>query len=197
MSTNSAYKKWHKPNISENARTKQGYYRVQNKEKYVGDPNLVIYRSSWEYSFCNWCDHSASILRWGSEPIKIPYYDRVSKLEECKKQGLNPNDPRNWVVKNYNTDFWIELKIDENTTKKMFIEIKPSNKLKKPIPPSETASLKEHRKFNYEAREYLINEAKFAALKAWAEKNGATFHVFTEETLQRLIGRFWATNNEK
>ena len=195
MAYNSSYKSWHKPNTSETARTKQGYYKVQNPHKYIGDPNLVVYRSSWEYSFCRWCDFSPSIIRWSSEPIKIPYYDRVSKLEECKRQGLDPNNPKNWVVKNYNTDFWIEIDKGDGETQKMFIEIKPSEKLKKPIPPPQDAPLKEQRKFNAAAKEYLINEAKFAALNAWAERNNSKFYVFTENTLQSLIGRFWAGNN--
>jgi len=204
MAHNSGYKQWHKPNrnvFDENGKLKkgqtlQGYYKVQHPEKYIGDPTLVIYRSSWEHSFCRWCDFSPSILRWSSEPIKIPYYDRVSKLEECRRQGLDPNNPKNWVIKNYNTDFWIEVDKGEGNKQKMFIEIKPSNKLKKPIPPDINAGLKEQRRFNIQAKEYLINEAKFAALTAWAEKNNSKFYIFTEETLSKLIGRFWAGNDK-
>jgi hypothetical protein len=183
--------------MSPNAKTKQGYYKVQNREKYVGDPSLVIYRSSWEYTFCRWCDYSPSILRWSSEPLRVPYYDRVSKLEEVKRQGLDPNNPKNWVIKYYNTDYWIEVSQGDGSSKKMFVEIKPASKLKKPIPPGEGASLKEIRRFNMLAKEYLINEAKFAALKAWAEKNGSQFWVFTEETLRNMAGRFWEENNNK
>ena len=98
--SNDSYKRWHKPNMSENARTRQGYYNVSNKSKYVGDSTLVVYRSSWEFSFCKWCDASPSIVKWSSEPVKVPYYDKVSKAKECKKLGLNPNNPKNWVIKN-------------------------------------------------------------------------------------------------
>lgn len=195
MAFNESYKKWHAPNQRPDAKTKQGYYKVQNAAKYIGDPNLVIYRSSWEYSFCRWCDYSPSVVRWSSEPVRIPYYDRVSKLEECKRQGLDPNNPKNWVIKHYNTDFWIEVDKGEGAMQRMFIEIKPSGKLKKPIPPGANASLKEVRKFNNDAKEYLINEAKWAAMNAWAEKNTSKFYVFTEKTLEKLIGRFWAGNN--
>jgi len=202
MSYNSAYKLWHtpKPNhFNENGtlkkgETHQGYYKIQNPKKYIGDPNLIIYRSGWEKSFIQWCDFSPSILRWSSEPIKIPYYDRISKLEECKRQGLDPNNPRNWVVKNYNTDFYIEIKMDDDIIQKAFIEIKPSGKLKRPIPPADGATLKQIRKFNTDAKEYLINEAKFAALNAWAEKNDMKFYIFTEITMQNLLGRFWPPN---
>lgn len=204
MAFNESYKKWHKPNKEmydangklKKGSTYQGYYTVKNKEKYIGNSALVIYRSSWELAFCRWCDYSPSVIRWSSEPMKVPYYDRVSKLEECKKYGLDPNNPVNWVVKNYNLDFWVEIDKQDGTTEKLFVEIKPSNKLVKPLPPSPNAPLKEQKKFVAAAKEYLINEAKFAALNAWAEKSGGKFFIFTEKTLSSLIGRFWEPNNQ-
>jgi len=202
MAYSESYKKWHRPKTNhydENGKLKkgetyQGYFHekwnIRHPEKIQGDPHLIIFRSSWEFAFCKWCDTSPSVIRWSSEPITIPYYDRVSKLEECKRNGLDPNNPKNWIIKNYHTDFWIE--IDKgNNIQRIFVEIKPSEKLKKPIPPPINASLKEKRIFNAKAKEYLINEAKFAALGAWAEKNNSKFYVFTEKTLQNLLGRFW------
>lgn len=199
MPFNESYKRWHKPNTSEKASTKQGYYRVKNRDKYVGDPNLVVYRSSWEFAFCKWADASPSILRWSSEPIKIPYYDRVSKLDECKKLGLDPNNPKNWVVKNYNTDFWIEIDKGGPRPEKWFIEVKPSGKLRKPVPPPPNSQLKVVKKFNRDAKEYLINEAKFAALNEWASKHGAKFYIFTEEIMKRLgiLGGRFDYDNER
>lgn len=188
---NDSYKRWHKPNTGPNAKTKQGYYNVEKPNKYIGDANLVVYRSSWEFAFCKYCDNAPSVLRWSSEPISIPYYDRTSKLEECAKLGLNPNDPSNWEVKKYNTDFWYETDLGGGETDRIFVEIKPSYKLRKPIPPERDAPLKQQRAFNIAAKEYLINEAKFAALKSWAEANGSKFFVFTEVTLEKILGRFW------
>lgn len=206
MSLNSSYKKWHAPNKSGTkaeggtSRTHQGYYNIINKEKYIGEVSLCIYRSSWEFAFMKWCDSCASVIRWSSEPIKVPYADRVSKLDECKRFGLDPNNPKNWVTRNYNVDFWIEINKGGERPEKWFIEVKPQNKLKKPDPIPKTASLKEQRKFNTQAKEYLINEAKFAALDSWAKKNGAKFYVFTETVMTRLGilgGRFDYQNNKK
>lgn len=197
---NESYKKWHRPKTQrelynsdgklKKGKTHEGFYKVRYKEKYIGDPSLVVYRSSWEFSFCKWCDYSPSIIRWSSEPVKVPYYDRVSKLKECKKLGIDPNNPRNWIVKNYNTDFWIEIKSQDDSIKKWFIEIKPKNKLVKPRPAPMDAPLKMQKKFNREAKEYMINEAKFAAMKEFAKRNGADFKVFTEDTLRHygIIG---------
>jgi len=191
---NEGYKSYNRPNMGPDAKTKQGYYKVSNKEKYIGDPELIIYRSSWEFGFCKYCDMSPSVKRWSSEPVSIPYYDRVSKLEECAKLGLDPNNPSNWEVKNYNTDFWYEVDTGNGKTEKIFVEIKPSYKLKKPIPPLDNAPLKEQRIFVKNAKEYLTNEAKFAALKGWADQHGSKFYVFTEHTLEKILGRFWYDN---
>ncbi|MDD5649186.1 MAG: hypothetical protein PHF86_02030 [Candidatus Nanoarchaeia archaeon] len=196
---NEAYKLWHKPNRSGTkseggtSQTHQGYANIKNISKYIGNPNLIIYRSSWEFSFIKWCDASPSILKWSSEPIKIPYYDRVSKLDECKRLGLDPNQPKNWVIKNYNIDFWVEVKMSNSNIEKWFIEIKPKNKLSRPIPPKPGAPLKEQKSFTIKAKEYLINEAKFAAVNEWAKKAGGKFYIFTEDQLIRygiIGGRF-------
>jgi len=200
---NSSYKKWHRPKTQQElynedgslkkGKTHEGYYIVRNKEKYVGDPTLVVYRSSWEFSFCKWCDYSPSILRWSSEPIKVPYYDKVSKLQECRKLGLNPNNPHNWIIKNYNTDFWMEVKKDDDTIEKWFVEIKPKSKMSRPdhIPPNSPLSIQ--KRYNKAAKDYLINESKFEAMSAFATRVGAKFHVFTEDTLTHygiIGGRF-------
>jgi len=187
---NSSYKLRHGPNRNPNSKTKQGYYRLTNKDKYVGDPELIVFRSSWELKFCKWADFSPSIKRWSSEPISVNYYDKVSKLEECKKLNLDPNNPKNWMLKRYHVDFWLEIDRGESVDK-WFIEIKPANKLNKPIPPNINAPLKEQRKFNRDAKEYLINEEKWKAMNEFATKNGAKFFIFTENELERLLGRFF------
>jgi hypothetical protein len=196
MDLGSSYKAWHRPNQRPDAKTSQGYYRITNKEKYVGDSGKVIYRSSWELSFLKWCDFSPSILRYSSEPTSVPYYDRVSNLNECKRLGLDPKNPRNWKVRNYHVDFWLEIKRDEDIIEKWFVEIKPEKDLKRPVPPSINCSLKEQRRFNNMTKTYLINEAKFAAMKEWASKNNCKFYVFTEKTLSRLLGKFWDANSK-
>jgi len=201
MSLNENYKLWHKPKQNhytesgslKKGETHQGYlhkvYQLRYPEKYIGNPNLIIYRSGLELSFCRWCDASPSIIKWSSEPIKIPYYDKISKLEECKKYGLDPNNIKNWIIRNYNVDFWILIQKGD-IQEKWFVEIKPSSKLKKPIPPNETASIKENKKFNIDAREYLINEEKFAAAKIFATKNNSKFFIFTEKTLKGVANQF-------
>ena len=192
MSASSSYHSWHKPNVSGtkasggNSRTHQGYYKPIHIEKYIGDINTIIYRSSWEYSFARWCDMSPSILKWSSEPISVPYMSRVDKLDECQKNGLNPNNPVNWIRKNYHTDFYLMIDKGEGIIEKWFIEIKPFNELKKPQIIKDNASLKEVKRFTLAAKTYLTNESKWVAMNNYANKTGCKFYVFTEIELKRL-----------
>ncbi|MGL5691325.1 MAG: TnsA endonuclease N-terminal domain-containing protein [Bacteroidales bacterium] len=181
---NNSYKQWHKPD--KNSKTAQGYYHVSNTDKYQGDPNLIIYRSSWEFALCKWCDVSPSVKRWSSEPCQIKYYDRISNLSETVKLGLDPNAQSNWKIRNYNVDFWLEIELPDGTTERWFIEVKPAYQLEKPIPPSDKAKPKEIKKYNLELKTYLINEAKFAAANAYCKSINAKFYIFTEHVLEKL-----------
>lgn len=180
----SGYKNFNKPNMSENARWQQGYFNPINRDKCLSKEN--IYRSSWELSFCQWCDRNPKIKRWASEPISIKYRNPVANLEYCKKNGLDTKDPRNWKVSNYHTDFWIEVLGDNGSIKKIFIEIKPYNQTQPPKPIPANAKLKEQRRYAREASTYLVNKAKWVAAKEYFAKRGCEFSVFTEKTLEKL-----------
>ena len=67
-------------------------YKPSFPNKYKGNPNNIICRSSWERRFCHWCDLNESILEWGSEEFWIPY--------------ISPVDNR---VHKYFVDFIIEV----------------------------------------------------------------------------------------
>jgi len=69
----------------------QGVYRPRHPEKYKGNINDIIYRSSYELQFMHYCDSNPSIIHWGSEEVVIPY--------------LKPTDNR---IHKYYLDFWIE-----------------------------------------------------------------------------------------
>lgn len=184
---NSNYKNWHKPILNpDKQKTKQGYYKLQNLDKFLGDPTKIIYRSGWESAFCRYCDLNPKIIQWSSEPIGIDYYNRIANLSECQKYNLNPNNPSNWKICKYYIDFWCKVKINDNEIEKWLIEIKPYYQTVKPIPPKEGAKLKEVKRYVTDAKNYLVNEAKWAAAKIYAEQNNAKFYIFTEKTLHKI-----------
>ncbi len=109
--SNGDYKKRNKP--TKKSRYSQGYYELINPEKYHGDPKQIIYRSSYEYKFCRYCDLTEGVVKWSSEPFSVKYYDPVNKK-----------------ARNYHIDFYIRVKL-EGSDKEVdyLVEVKPKNKL--------------------------------------------------------------------
>lgn len=92
---------------------KQGIIDAKGLKKYAdtykSDP--IIYRSGLELQFIQYCENNPSILKWASEPIKIPYYSRLDK-KEC----------------NYYPDYILENKLGN----KVIVEVKPYQQTVKP-----------------------------------------------------------------
>jgi TnsA endonuclease N terminal len=130
----------------------QGIYKLKNPEKYLG-LTPPRYRSSWELTFCTFCDNNPSILEWSSEPLKIPYRD--------------PLTGKNTV---YVPDFLI-MYMDKNSKKHVeLIEIKPNNQ-----------TLREKVGKNpYNQAQFIKNQAKWEAANAWCRQNKIKFRVIAE-----------------
>lgn len=92
---------------------KQGVLDPKKMKKYYSEckSEPIIYRSGLELQFINYCEQSSSIVKWASEPIKIPYFSRLANKEQ-----------------NYYPDYIIENK----DGKKCIVEVKPSNQIYKP-----------------------------------------------------------------
>ena len=54
-------------------------YKPKHPQKYQGNHNNIICRSSWERKFCRYCDLTENIISWASEEISIPYMSPVDK----------------------------------------------------------------------------------------------------------------------
>lgn len=133
----------------------KGIYKVKNPEKYVGN-KIPTYRSSWEFTFMNFCDHNPSIQQWASESVKIPYRDPLTG-----KQTV------------YVPDFLI-VYLDKNLKRHAeLIEIKPANQ-----------TLRERVGKNpYNQAQFVKNQAKWAAAAQWCQQNGLKFRVINEQDI--------------
>lgn len=138
----------------------QGVFQPTDPDKYVGT-YPITYRSAWELTFMNLCDKHPYILQWASESLKIPY-----------------QDPMTGKLRTYIPDFLI-LYVIPSTGAKHFelIEIKPLSQ-----------SIPEAARSKKDQEALMLNEAKWAAAKAWCRANGATFRVLTEHQLYRQAG---------
>lgn len=132
-----------------------GRFKPSNPQKYAGNVNRIMWRSSWELSFMKWLDANPAIIRWGSEELAIPY--------------VSPKDMR---VHRYFPDMIVMYKHKDGSIRKEIVEIKP---YKETVP---TPRMTER-----DAAALIINEAKWKAAAAFAQLNGAEFRVITEKTL--------------
>lgn len=167
-----------KPNPT--GKYRQGYFIPTNPEKYVGDPNKIIYRSEWERKFCNWCNAHPNIKKWGSEPLAIPY------LNPCKKFVNNQFIPG---VSNYYVDFYIVVE-KAGIEEKWIIEIKPNAQIPTSKHIADLQKLLEGNRtekktirYNQQLKTLLINKAKFTAAKQFALEHGCQFAICDENFL--------------
>jgi len=81
----------------------------------------------------------------------------------------------------YIVDFYAEL-VDGT---KLLIEYKPYEHTIPPIPPKKQTK-KSREQYEFALRRWAVNQAKWAAAKAYAEKIGVKFAVWTEQHLRAL-----------
>lgn len=137
----------------------QGLFRPRFPEKYLGNVDNIVYRSSWEHRFFKYCDTTPGVLRWASEEFHIPY--------------LSPLDNR---VHRYFPDVWMETRTPAGP-RAFLIEIKPHNQTQL------RQTTRKTRKYLREAQIVAVNHAKWAAAEAFCRERGWTFQVLTEHEL--------------
>jgi len=147
----------------------QGYYKLQNPEKYVGNPNEIIFRSSYEKRFCFYCDLNPKVLKWGSEIITIPYVDPYGK------------------TRRYHLDFYVELPgtNKRGPNKRLLIEIKPQKETHPPQRPN-NLTVKVIENYKYALESYQKNLSKWMAAKQYAKDHGLEFIIVTEKHLNMI-----------
>jgi hypothetical protein len=132
----------------------QGKYQIKNTEKYVGR-KTPTYRSSWEFSFCTFCDNNPAVIQWASEPFMIPY--------------RNPLTGKNTI---YVPDFMM-VYMDKNEQKHAeVIEVKPMKE-------TNFESAKSMR----DKAAVALNMAKWAAARAFCRAHGMVFRIVTEHDI--------------
>lgn len=138
----------------------KGKYTLKNPEKYLGNPDKIEYRSSWERTAFNWIDRNPDIVKWVSEEVVIPYI--------CATDGKRHR---------YFVDLYIETKSGE----RYLIEIKPDKQTKPPATPKRRT-----KRYLNEALTYAKNQSKWEAADQFAQRNGCKFVVWTEKTMKAM-----------
>jgi hypothetical protein len=138
-----------------------GLFRPKNPQKYVGDSNNIIYRSSWECKVMNWLDQNPAIISWASEELIVPY--------------ISPVDNR---YHRYFPDFLVKLKNREGQLKTLMIEVKPKKQTVAPEPKK-----RQTKQYINEVVTWGVNQAKWKAAEEYCLDRGWEFKIMTEQHL--------------
>jgi hypothetical protein len=138
----------------------KGRFRPKNPQKYKGDANNIIYRSTWEIKVMNYLDENPNVIWWGSEELPIPYYSPVDK----KKHRYFP-------------DFIAKMRKADGTVMTYIIEVKPEKQTQPPTQKRKTKT------YLQEAITYEINKAKWYAAEEFCKDHGWQFQILTEKHL--------------
>lgn len=139
----------------------QGKYKVKNQQKYIGDVDNVIYRSSWELKFLCWCDKTDNIVAFSSEEVVIPY-----------------KSPVDGKFHRYFVDFYVKYKTKDDIIKVMLVEIKPYKQTIEPVKKNRVT-----KQYITEVVTYGINQAKWKYAEEYCKDRGWEFKVLTEKDL--------------
>ena len=144
------------------SRAEASRFFPRHPEKYVGNPQNIIARSSWERTFMQYCDTNPDIIRWASEELVVPYFFE--------------GDQR-WH--RYYPDFLVHIKDGKGQLRVWMVEIKP---YKQTHPPKGATTAQRRRQLK-ETLEYAKNQSKWAAAKRFCDAKGWIFTVVTEKEL--------------
>ena len=133
----------------------RGKFVIKFPEKYVGT-KTPTYRSSWEWSFMNFCDTNKSVLKWASEAVQIPYRDPLTNRQTV-----------------YVPDFFIQYVDKQGRILTELIEIKPSSQ----------QILERVGKNKYNQAQFIKNQAKWKAANLWCNQQGIKFRVINENDI--------------
>ncbi len=137
-----------------------GTFKPKNPQKYRGNANNIIYRSTWEARYMTWLDNSPSVIWWTSEELAIPY---ISPIDGKRHR--------------YFVDFVVNL--DTKTGPKVFmIEIKPFKQTQEPKTQKRIT-----KKYLTEVATWGINQAKWKAAEDYCLDRKWTFKILTENEL--------------
>jgi hypothetical protein len=138
----------------------KGWFTPQNPNKYKGNAERIVYRSSWELRVMKNFDRNPSVIWWASEEMFVKY--------------VSPIDKR---VHRYFPDFVVRIKKKDGKEATMMLEVKPEKQTKPPKQSRKT------RRMLAEVATYAINQEKWKAAELFCLEHGWQFKILTEKEL--------------
>ena len=138
----------------------KGRFLPQNPQKYAGDANNIIWRSTWEKRVMEWLDRSENVIYWASEELVIKYYSPIDNK-----------------IHRYFPDFTVKIKKKDGTVMTHVLEVKPEYQTKQPVMKRKT------KRFLEEQVTYIVNQSKWKAATEFCKDRGWVFQILTEKDL--------------
>jgi hypothetical protein len=138
----------------------KGWFKPKNPKKYKGNPDNIVYRSTWELRVMRYLDENQAVIWWASEELPIPYVSPVDKK-----------------VHRYFPDFIVRTRRKDGSEQTSILEVKPH---KQTLPPTQKRKTK-----NYLAEmvTYAVNQEKWKAADLFCKEHGWQFQLITEKEL--------------
>jgi hypothetical protein len=142
----------------------QGIYKPRYPEKNINQ-TPIEYRSQLEFEYMWRVEKSSNILKWGSETIWVPYYNKVKK-RVCQ--------------------YWVDLYVETKNQGIIIVEIKPEREIKaiKENKRPKATKKKKRSTLLYETKMWIINKSKWEAANDFAKKKGWKFMIVSEKHLK-------------
>lgn len=139
----------------------KGKFNPSNPNKYKGDVDNIIWRSTWELRVMKQLDENPNVIEWSSEEVAIPY--------------ISPEDGR---YHRYFPDFIVKVKNKEGKIETMMLEVKPYHQTQEP-----KVQKKKTKKYINEVVTWGKNSQKWKAAREYCEDRGWSFKLITEKEL--------------
>ena len=138
----------------------KGRFLPKNPNKYNGDFNNIIFRSSWELRVMKYLDENPKVKWWSSEELFVPYTSPVDRK-----------------IHRYFPDFIFRATNKHGKEITMMVEVKPEKQTKMP------EKRKKTKKYIQETVTYAINQEKWKAADLFCKEHGWIFKLITEKDL--------------
>ncbi len=150
-------------------------HKVMKLNKYGG----IFYRSSMEKKVMIYLDLHVGVIRWSAEGLEIPYI-----LTEKDESGIVINASQH----RYFPDIYYELKMDDGSTRRIVMEIKPAKQCQPPEPLKRyNPNQQQLKNYKWEIDEWNRNMCKWEYAIKHCEKQGIEFKIFTDEQVKKMF----------
>ncbi len=146
-------------------KTYKGYFNAKYPQKYKGDVQKIIYRSSYELKLMTYLDRNPNVIQWASEEFFVPY-----------------KSPIDGKVHRYFPDFWVKKKNTQGIVETVVIEVKPKTQTIPPTPKKQIT-----KRYLYEVQTWGINQAKWEAANKYCTNKDWKFIIMTEKELGIIV----------